>query len=97
MKKELRQELIPNVPCHYGAPMGRSNFWPVLSGPGLPRTREGDVRIPINSGGYDAGGAYWGTGSELRCKYRFELLGDQWVLTGREFYRGVRATRRAQS
>jgi hypothetical protein len=90
MKTELRLALIPDVPCHHGAPMRRANFW---DGPTVRRSREGDVKIPINLSGYDAGGAYWGVGAELRCRYRFELVDSRWVLTGREFYRGVRRSK----
>lgn len=53
----------PKVNCRYGAPMGR------------PTRAQGDVlpsdppmylrRIPIDSGGYDRGGAYWGLGQPL--------------------------------
>lgn len=68
---------LPDVSSRYGAPMGR----PTQSG---FRNRNGDwvecavlngaapfylVRIPLNSGGYDSGGAYWGLGAPL---YRFE-------------------------
>jgi hypothetical protein len=53
----------PPVDCRYGAPMGRA-------------AREGYivtinsrpmylVRCPLDSGGYDAGGAYWGLGEPL--------------------------------
>ena len=63
----------PDVSSKYGAPMGRaskSGYW----------DRNGDwqalqvtenaapfrlVRCPLDSGGYDRGGAYWGTPSNL--------------------------------
>jgi hypothetical protein len=91
MKKELREMLIPNAKCTYGAPMGRGNFWE----PSVYEIthKEGDVIIPINSQGYDAGGAYWGIGETLRCRYCLAtvLVSEgvtEKVLVGREFYRG---------
>lgn len=52
----------PPVSCRYGAPMGRH------TGPDYLETCAGPLylrRIPLNSGGYDAGGAYWGLGQPL--------------------------------
>lgn len=52
----------PIVPSRYGAPMGRH------TGPDYLETAAGPLslqRIPINSGGYDRGGAYWGLGAPL--------------------------------
>lgn len=52
----------PDVSCKYGAPMGR------FTGP-EPSTGTGDKwqlqHCPIDSGGYDKGGAYWGIGQRL--------------------------------
>lgn len=51
----------------YGASMGRRN-----------NTTERDTvtklhlqRVPINQGGYDPGGAYWGTGAPLYVAYGY--------------------------
>ncbi len=53
----------PKVSCKYGAPMGRvfhneftvnENARPFYL-----------VRCPLDSGGYDRGGAYWGLGESL--------------------------------
>jgi hypothetical protein len=52
----------PNVNCQYGAPMGRPSHFPHSIEPGA---RAYLRRIPINSGGYDRGGAYWGLGDPL--------------------------------
>lgn len=49
----------PQVSARYGAPMGRPDAM-VDDGEKLYLTR-----IRINSGGYDAGGAYWGLGAPL--------------------------------
>src|SRR5688572_29913589 len=46
------------VSCKYGAPMGRSGS---LLGSGVVRLQ----RVPLDSGGYDRGGAYWGSGEPL--------------------------------
>lgn len=45
----------------YGAPMGRRES---SERPTEPRTVS-IQRVRINAGGYDAGGAYWGTGAPL--------------------------------
>jgi hypothetical protein len=48
---------LSNVNCKYGAPMGRSDKWPE----GTPADVKLYLRhMPLDSGGYDAGGAYWG-------------------------------------
>lgn len=52
----------PPVDCRYGAPMGRytgGNYLETSAGPLHLR------RIPLMSGGYDRGGAYWGYGDPL--------------------------------
>jgi len=55
----------PNVPARYGAPMGRKSDH--LEGLIVEDTDSRFTlrRIPINSGGYDSGGAYWGRGEPL--------------------------------
>lgn len=59
MDKETRDILVPKVSGRYGAPMGRHNrdggFAIVPNG-----RRCTLVQIPLDSGGYDQGGAYWG-------------------------------------
>lgn len=52
----------PPVNCRYGAPMGRhtgANYLDTDAGPLYLR------RVPLDSGGYDRGGAYWGCGQPL--------------------------------
>lgn len=52
----------PPVNCRHGAPMGRH------TGPDYLETGAGPlrlVRVPLNRGGYDRGGAYWGLGQAL--------------------------------
>lgn len=49
---------MPRVSCAYGAPMGRRAI-------GLPNGRVRLVRVYLDSGGYDNGGAYWGIGKPL--------------------------------
>lgn len=51
------------VSCKYGAPMGRHPQ-------GLPQNCDGTIRlfkVNLDSGGYDDGGAYWGSPSDLYC------------------------------
>ena len=54
---------LPEVNCTYGAPMGRaSNAHPGLVDEPMKFYLS---RVPLNSGGYDSGGAYWGWGQPL--------------------------------
>ena len=46
------------VSCKYGAPMGRGGS-PLGSG------KTHLARVRLDSGGYDPGGAYWGTGEPI--------------------------------
>ena len=58
---------VPHVNARYGAPMGR----PAQGAGADPMTPFELRRIRINNGGYDDGGAYWGTGQPLYwyCSY----------------------------
>ena len=51
----------PPVSCKYGAPMGR-HTGPISEGLGDKWTLQ---HCPLDSGGYDRGGAYWGLGQRL--------------------------------
>lgn len=78
----------PAPKCHsqYGAPMGRPSY-----GHGADPTTPFTLRrIRINQGGYDDGGAYWGTGQPLYWYCAYET--DDTVETGRCVYcnQGVR-------
>lgn len=65
--------LTPEANCRYGAPMGRATISHYFDKKGelislavMPDARPFHlVRIPLNSGGYDRGGAYWGHGEPL--------------------------------
>ena len=61
----MKPPYLHKVNCTYGAPMGRPEY--------LPRHYNGERlhlrRVPLNSGGYDPGGAYWGHGLPLYCAY----------------------------
>jgi hypothetical protein len=54
------QTKLPNVSSRYGAPMGRRGDRPFP-----PVGRVWLRRVPLDSGGYDSGGAYWGIGQPL--------------------------------
>lgn len=61
----------PDVDCKYGAPMGRptaraNNKYSIEPGADPFHL----VRVPLDKGGYDKGGAYWGLGEPL---YYFEF------------------------
>lgn len=56
---------LSKVSSKYGAPMGRYDFGAPLEGELCSL-----ARIPLDSGGYDGGGAYWGIGRPLfRVQY----------------------------
>ena len=80
-------KIITKVDCSRGAPMGRSNVIPqncnivdigalhkVLCDP-ITKTSKViyDCAVPMVDGAYDAGGAYWGIGSQLRVSYTKDL------------------------
>lgn len=54
----------PNVNCRYGAPMGRRSHdgGYTVNENAAPMHL---VKIRIDSGGYDSGGAYWGIGDPV--------------------------------
>lgn len=52
---------LPDLDCKYGAPMGRARC--VDDKAAKCRL----FRVPLDSGGYDQGGAYWGIGKPLYC------------------------------
>lgn len=51
----------PALSCRYGAPLGRVSRFNLDTDAGRIYLR----RVPLNSGGYDTGGAYWGIGAPL--------------------------------
>lgn len=72
--------VIDKCDLKQGAPMGRADVsdCPVLAvnTNGTTFYNHGktfDRTVPLDGGGYDAGGAYWGTGSELRVTYNEDL------------------------
>lgn len=71
--------VIDKVDGRYGAPMGRGSVeeCPIATDEnGLETFEPGktfDRRVELDGGGYDAGGAYWGRGTELRVAYNEDL------------------------
>lgn len=65
---------LPHVSSRFGAPMGRVDKGVAPDGPVRL------FRVRVNAGGYDDGGAYWGTGEALFC-----------ATDGADFSRFVRA------
>ena len=53
------ESVIKPVPARFGAPMGRHTGPEFLGGKCYLR------RVPLDRGGYDRGGAYWGIGLPL--------------------------------
>lgn len=52
-----------DVNCRYGASMGRRSKYKLDTDAGKIQL----FKIPLDSGGYDRGGAYWGLGAPLYC------------------------------
>lgn len=71
--------VIDKMDTSRGAPMGRGNVeeCPIATDEnGLETFEPGktfDRRVELDGGGYDAGGAYWGRGTELRVTYNEDL------------------------
>jgi len=74
----FKEIAFPKVSCKYGAPMGRMSL-PIPYDADGNRVKSSDPRdvgkrvyrriVPIDSGGYDRGGAYWGLGKPLYCEF----------------------------
>jgi len=80
-------KIITKVGSQYGAPMGRANVdkCPISECNGQRFSYVGkkyDCAIPLDSGGYDRGGAYWGIGRQLRCEYNKDLTWIKFYRTG---------------
>lgn len=58
----------------YGASMGRSDYGPTPDIPVKVRLQ----KVPLDSGGYDPGGAYWGNGMTL---WRAESASEEFDYT----------------
>lgn len=54
---------FPLACSQFGASMGRAESYHSVSPAGKLRI----YRVPLDSGGYDPGGAYWGHGGPLYC------------------------------
>lgn len=76
--KELFNAIVCKLSCKFGAPMGRTNNLPRknYTYPEFNDMEEVwenvpffDRVVPLDSGGYDKGGAYWGLGTPLRVRY----------------------------
>lgn len=65
---EAYADLLFEVDCKFGAPMGRSDI-----GKRPDNVRVFCRRVYLDSGGYDKGGAYWGTGAPLYVEYTADL------------------------
>lgn len=72
---------LPDVPGAYGAPMGRP-----VAGAGIDGETLTARRVTLDSGGYDAGGAYWGLGDPL---WRLVTLEGETVAYRRGVTRGA--------
>ena len=62
-------KIITKVNCFYGAPMGRKSD-PEYNKPIDKKVF--DCAVPLSQG-YDKGGAYWGSPSNLRVEYTKDL------------------------
>jgi hypothetical protein len=64
------EKIVIKLDTRLGAPMGRCN---VGQRPTNINNKVFDRRVRLCAGGYDAGNAYWGLGSELRVSYTKDL------------------------
>lgn len=81
-------DIVTQVNTRYGAPMGRPDtghepYTRVRGRNGrickIDQVRIYDKRVPMSRcGAYDIGGAYWGTGPELRVRFTKDLTFIQW-------------------
>lgn len=92
--KDIFNTIVCPVSGKFGAPMGRRDNKNVSEEPATGAGQlyfkciqicwdtmpHFDRVVPLDSGGYDKGGAYWGLGSPLRLRYTKD--GQYW-----EFYR----------
>lgn len=82
---EIFNGLIGPVNCKFGAPMGRTDNPPKFFGD-LDQNWDGipyfDRIVPLDSGGYDKGGAYWGYLRNEPLRVRYSKDGQFW-----QFYR----------
>lgn len=78
-----------DVNSQYGAPMGRATYHGDSEAPYKFRL----FKVRLNSGGYDDGGAYWGTGEPLYCADSEPLYCDE----SETDYPNVRFFRRAKN
>ena len=72
--------IVYPVDCKYGAPMGRGNTYDesiIETIKGVPYTKPTgkiyDRAVPMLDGYYDKGGAYWGSGKQLRVRFTEDL------------------------
>jgi hypothetical protein len=63
---QVYAEIICEVNCKFGAPMGRANVGPVNK---PTYVTVFDRKVPLYDGAYDKGGAYWGTPNNLRVMF----------------------------
>jgi hypothetical protein len=75
-------DIVTNVSCKYGAPMGRANVGKppitITSGKNCRivkknQTRVYEKRVPFIDGAYDIGGAYWGAPENLYVRFTKDL------------------------
>ena len=68
----MKPPYTENGYSQYGAQMGRRDLNAINYDGGKLHLR----RVPLDSGGYDPGGAYWGTGTPLWCAWGWLEDGD---------------------
>ena len=74
-------QLIPEVNCKYGAPMGRANVGKqpvtVTSGKNCRIVKKNQTKVyekrVLMQAGYDMGGAYWGLPHNLYVRFTKDL------------------------
>jgi len=66
---DILKQIICDVNCFRGAPMGRPDIGHIPIG----RVYDRYVPMDRSDGAYDIGGAYWGLGARLRVAYTADM------------------------
>ncbi len=68
--KNWEKEVLPDVDCKYGAPMGRTTLWPTdRNAPIKLHLRK--MRL-IGGGCYDVGSVYWGGPADIYVAWGYD-------------------------
>ncbi len=93
--KRFFEIATPAASGRYGAPMGRGDYGPADADRAI--ARQVHLRqVPLDAGGYDPGGAYWGHAADGTTLY-VALADAHWLETAQRDARPLRMFVRARS